>query len=139
MATYNLHSWNLQENNGKSTRSSKRKMSGRVGSGLVGSNKLLLALTRRVIFGFEPWRDPRTRFYSLLDMYVCRTEDSSTVEERGFGSVFHIGATFVTPQFQHEYIRAVMASMSLWTLYIQSLHYTEQHVYRVYRESRRSR
>jgi hypothetical protein len=29
MATYNLHSRNLQENNGKSTRDPKREMSGR--------------------------------------------------------------------------------------------------------------
>jgi hypothetical protein len=32
------------------------------------------------------------------------------------GRSFYVGATFVAPQFQHEYIRAVTASGPLWAL-----------------------
>jgi hypothetical protein len=34
------------------------------------------------------------------------------------GWSFYVGATFVAPQFQHEYIRALSASRSLWTMRI---------------------
>jgi hypothetical protein len=34
----------------------------------------------------------------------------------GRGRSLYVGATFVAPSFQHEYIRAVTASKSLWTL-----------------------
>jgi hypothetical protein len=39
-------------------------------------------------------------------------------EQRMRGRSFYVGATFVAPQFQHEYISAVTATRSVWTLCI---------------------
>jgi hypothetical protein len=49
-------------------------------------------------------------------MYVYRNGAFSST--RGGGRSFYAGATFVAPQFQHKYIRAVTASRSLWPLCI---------------------
>jgi hypothetical protein len=55
----------------------------------IGSIKLLQALARTIILGFEPWRDPGTRFFcSLLDMYMFGSEDASTIGERALSSAF---------------------------------------------------
>jgi hypothetical protein len=52
-------------------------------------------------------------FCFLLDMYVFRNGDSL---RRRRGRSLYVGAKFAAPQFQHEYIRDVTASRSLWTL-----------------------
>jgi hypothetical protein len=48
----------------------------------------------------------------LLDMYMFRNGASSSTKE----GLVYVGVMFVAPQFQHEYICAVTASSSLWTL-----------------------
>jgi hypothetical protein len=53
--------------------------------------------------------------YSLLDMHVLRkaVTSSTRVVGGGGGSTFYVGATFVAPYSQHEYICAVTVSRSL--------------------------
>jgi hypothetical protein len=77
------------------------------------SVKFLLAFASTVIPGFSLLEIHDQDFYSLLDMDVFQNGASSSTKE---GSVFlcRRGATFVAPQ--HEYIRTVTASRSLWTL-----------------------
>jgi hypothetical protein len=77
------------------------------------SVKLLMAFSSTAIPGFSLLVIHGQVLYSLLDMYVFRKGASFLTKE---GSV-SLCWRFVAPQFQHEYIRAVTASRSLWTLH----------------------
>jgi hypothetical protein len=74
--------------------------------------KLLLVFASAVIPVFSLLEIHDQDIYSLLDMRAFRNGASSAKEDR----CFYVGATFVAPQFQHEYIRAVTAPRSLWAL-----------------------
>jgi hypothetical protein len=82
------------------------------------SDKLLLGFASTVISGFTLLEIHDQDFYSLLDTYVFGNGASSSTKEGGGVRSFYVGATFVAPQFQHEYIRTVTASRSLWALCI---------------------
>jgi hypothetical protein len=68
-----------------------------------------------VIPGFSLLEIHDQDFYSVLDMYVFRNGACSSTKE---GSVFLCRRYICCTVVQHEYIRTVMASRSLWTLSI---------------------
>jgi hypothetical protein len=72
------------------------------------SVKLLLVFVSTVIPGFS--------LLEIYDQYFCSPLDVCMFLRRGKGQPLYVDATFVAPQFQHEYIRAVTASRSLLTL-----------------------
>jgi hypothetical protein len=71
------------------------------------SVKLLLAFASTVTPEFSLLKIHDDDFYSLLYVYVVQNGASSSTKE---GRSFYVGATYVAPWFQHEYIRAGVAS-----------------------------
>jgi hypothetical protein len=73
---------------------------------------LLLAFASTIILGFSLLEIHDQDIDSLLDTYMFRN-GAFCLTRRGVWS-FYVGAAFVAPQFQHEYIRAVTAFRSIW-------------------------
>jgi hypothetical protein len=76
------------------------------------SVKMLLSFASTVIPGFSFLEIHDQYFYSLPDIYF----EIGPPLRQGTCRFFYVGVTFVALQFQHEYVRAVTASRSLWTL-----------------------
>jgi hypothetical protein len=81
---------------------------------LWGSCRCYMTRTNWKTQQYSQSRETVTIFF-LLDMYVF--EKWGLLLDEGRGRPFCGGATFVAPQFQHEYIRAVTAPRPLWALW----------------------
>jgi hypothetical protein len=73
------------------------------------SVKLLLAFASTLIPGLVSSR-------TMTNIFVLSCFEIRRLLRRGRDRSFCVGDRFVAPQFQHEYIRTLTASRSLWTL-----------------------
>ena len=75
------------------------------------SVRLIVAFAITVSSVFSLLKIHYQDFYYPLDMYVFRSGASSSMKEGSRRQSFYVGATFITPQFQHKYIHSVLITM----------------------------